>query len=54
MKKKINSIEYIKKTRNFWSINPITRIKKNGMKDKKKRRALDKKLIKDGYNNDNK
>lgn len=44
-----STFDYIKHIRNSWVINPGTRVQENELKDKKKRRQLEKKLIKDGY-----
>lgn len=48
VKIKKNTFEYMKKTRGEWTINPCTRVEGNTLKDKKKRRQNDKKLIKYG------
>ena len=48
MIKKKSTFDYIKEIRGRWVINPQTRIQENEMKDKKKRRQEEKKLIKDG------
>lgn len=48
MKKKSN-VEYMKKKRASWAINPITRIKDDKTKNKKIRRQNEKKIIRNGY-----
>lgn len=50
MIKKKSTFEYIKEIRGVWSINPRTRVQENEMKNKKKRRQEEKKLVKEGYN----
>ena len=40
--------DYIKEIRGSWVINPRTRVQENEMKNKKKRRQQENKLIKDG------
>lgn len=47
MKTKKTSFDYMKKIRNEWTINPRTRIKENELKNKKKRRQEEKKMIKE-------
>jgi hypothetical protein len=49
MIKKKNTFDFIREIRSSWVINPRTRIQENEMKNKKKRRQDEKKLIKDGY-----
>ncbi|MDP4182843.1 MAG: hypothetical protein Q8942_17375 [Bacillota bacterium] len=49
MNKKKSVFDYIKEIRGSWVINPRTRVKENDLKNKKKRRQKEKKLIKDGY-----
>ena len=49
MVKKKSTFEYIKEIRGGWIINPRTRVQDNDLKNKKKRRQEEKKLIKDGY-----
>ncbi|HOJ11159.1 MAG TPA: hypothetical protein PK733_11270 [Clostridiales bacterium] len=49
MTKMKGTFEYIKEIRGGWAINPRTRVQENEMKNKKKRRQKDKKLIKDGF-----
>lgn len=49
MEKKKNTFEYSKEIRGTWVINPRTRVQENEIKNKKKRRQEDRKLIKDGY-----
>jgi hypothetical protein len=51
MTKKKDTFDYIKGIRRSWVINPRTRVKENEIKNKKKRRQKEKKLIKDGLNN---
>ena len=46
MKTKKTFYETLKQHRNFWEINPKTRVKENERKNKKKRRQNEKKLIK--------
>jgi len=48
MIKKKSTFDYIKGIRGGWMINPRTRVQENDMKNKKKRRQGEKKLIKDG------
>ena len=48
MIKKKSTYDYIKRIRMDWVINPRTRVQENEMKNKKKRRQAEKKLIKDG------
>ena len=48
MIKKKTSYDSMKEIRNSWSINPRTRVQDNELKDKKKRRQEEKKIIKDG------
>jgi hypothetical protein len=48
MKKKKSTFDYIKGIRNSWVINPRTRVQENEIKNKKKRRQEEKKLIKEG------
>jgi len=48
MKKGMNAYYYMKKIRNTWSINPRTRIQENMLKNKKKRRQYERKVIKEG------
>jgi hypothetical protein len=43
VKSKKKTVDFIKEERKVWDINPVTRIKKNELKDKKKRRVKDKK-----------
>ncbi len=49
MKKNKSSYDYIKQIRNSWVINPRTRVKENDMRNKKKRRQEEKKMIKDSF-----
>ncbi len=48
MTKMKSTFDYIKQIRGGWVINPRTRIQENKIKNKKKRRQKEKKLIKDG------
>ncbi|NTV91144.1 MAG: hypothetical protein HGA22_12420 [Clostridiales bacterium] len=48
MIRKKNNFDYIREIRNAWVINPRTRIQENSLKNKKKRRQNEAKLIKDG------
>ncbi|HEY8500705.1 MAG TPA: hypothetical protein VIL89_08810 [Clostridia bacterium] len=48
MKKMKSTYDYFKKIRSSWVINPRTRVQENKMKNKKKRRQEEKRLIKDG------
>jgi hypothetical protein len=41
-----SSLELMKEIRNTWTMNPRTRIQENELKNKKKRRAEDRKLEK--------
>jgi len=50
MTKKKTNIDYIKEIRREWIINPRTRIQENSLKDKKKRRQEDKRIVKEGIN----
>jgi len=45
MIKKKSTFDYIKSIRSGWIINPRTRVQDNNMKNKKKRRQYEKKLI---------
>jgi len=47
--KKKSTYDYIKQIRGEWIINPRTRVQENELKNKKKRRQKEKKLIKDGF-----
>lgn len=49
MKKTKSNIDLIKEIRNSWVINPRTRVQENELKNGKKRRQEEKKLIKDGF-----
>lgn len=49
MTKMKSTFDYIKKIRGSWVINPRTRVQENEIKNKKKRRQKEKKLIKDGF-----
>lgn len=46
-KKNKTTFDFIKQVRNSWDINPRTRVQENDMKDKKKRRQEEKKLVQD-------
>lgn len=48
MKIKKSTFDFIKEIRSEWVINPRTRVQENEMRNKKKRRHEEKKLIKDG------
>jgi hypothetical protein len=48
MNDKRNTYYFAKGIRNEWVINPRTRVKGNELKNKKKRRQFENKLIKDG------
>lgn len=43
-----STFEYMKRIRNEWIINPRTRVKENELRNKKKRRQTEKKMIKEG------
>ena len=45
MKKKKTMFDLMKEIRKSWVINPRTRVKENDIKNKKKRRQEDKKII---------
>lgn len=47
MKNINNTYDYMKKIRNEWTINPRTRVQENELKNKKKRRQNEKKLVKE-------
>lgn len=49
MTNKKTNVDYIKEIRREWVINPRTRIQENSLKDKKKRRQDEKKIVKDGF-----
>ncbi len=49
MIKKKSNFEIMKEIRGSWVINPRTRVQENEMRNKKKRRQEEKKLIKDGF-----
>ena len=49
MTKMKDTFDYIKGIRGGWVINPRTRVQENEMKNKKKRRQEEKKLIKDVF-----
>lgn len=46
--KKKTMIDIMKQMRSSWQINPRTRVKENELKNKKKRREDDKKLVQKG------
>lgn len=46
VKKQKEMVEYINEIRRSWSINPRTRVAESELKDKKKRRQDEKKIIK--------
>jgi hypothetical protein len=47
-KKDKTTYDFIKQVRNSWDINPRTRVQDNDLKNKKKRRQDEKKLVDDG------
>lgn len=47
MVKNKNIFDHIREIRSFWTINPRTRVQANNLKNKKKRRQEEKKLIRD-------
>lgn len=47
MRKKKSNLDFFKEIRRSWTINPRTRIRDNSLKDKKKIRQAEKKMIKD-------
>ncbi|MCX7708808.1 MAG: hypothetical protein N2484_03045 [Clostridia bacterium] len=49
MEKKKSVIEYMREIRGSWGMNPRTRVQENELKNKKKRRQEEKKIIKDGF-----
>jgi hypothetical protein len=49
MTKKKSCYEYIREIRGSWVINPRTRVQENELKNKKKRRQDQKKMVKDDY-----
>lgn len=49
MIKRKSTLDYIKGTRRAWVINPRTRVQENDLKNKKKRRQEEKRLIKDEF-----
>ncbi len=49
MKAKKSFFDYMKGIRGSWAINPRTRVQENEMKNKKKRRQEEKRLIKNGF-----
>jgi|LSQX01.1.fsa_nt_gb hypothetical protein len=48
MKKKKTTYELMKEIRKSWTINPRTRVQENEMKNRKKRRQKEKKIVRDG------
>ncbi|WP_193438407.1 hypothetical protein [Clostridium thermosuccinogenes] len=48
MTKKKGTYDYMKEIRNYWVINPRTRVQENEIKSKKKRRQEEKKMIREG------
>jgi hypothetical protein len=46
--KKKTMTDIMKQVRNTWHINPRTRVKENELKNKKKRREAESKLVKNG------
>jgi hypothetical protein len=49
MKRMKSTYDYLKIIRTSWVINPRTRVQENELKNKKKRRQKEKKLVKDGF-----
>ncbi|HHU78979.1 MAG TPA: hypothetical protein GXZ29_08935 [Clostridiales bacterium] len=47
MIKKRSTYDYMKRIRGSWEINPVTRVKRNDIKNNKKRRQQEKKLIRE-------
>ncbi|MHB8064199.1 MAG: hypothetical protein ACYDG2_16480 [Ruminiclostridium sp.] len=47
MSKKKNMLDLMKEIRRSWVINPRTRVKENDLKNKKKRRQKNKKVVND-------
>lgn len=47
-----STFDYIREIRNNWTINPRTRVQENELKNKKKRRQEEKKVIKEGLSHD--
>jgi len=47
MTKKKNMLDLMKEIRRSWVINPKTRVQENELKNKKKRRQEDKKVVKE-------
>lgn len=45
--KRKSILEIMKQVRGNWTINPRTRVQDNKLKDKKKRRQTEKKILKD-------
>ncbi len=50
MKKKKTALDLMKTIRNEWNINPRTRVQENELKNKKKRRQDEQKMVKEGLN----
>ncbi|NLM09888.1 MAG: hypothetical protein GX213_03755 [Clostridiaceae bacterium] len=50
MKERKTTYDYMKKIRSKWSINPRTRVQENKLRNNKKRRQSEKKMIKEGMN----
>lgn len=48
MKKTKTTLDLIKTIRNEWGFNPRTRVQENELKNKKKRRQYERKLVKEG------
>lgn len=48
MTKKKTEIDYIKEIRREWVINPRTRVQENSLKNKKKRRQEENRIVKEG------
>ena len=49
MKSKKSLLDHIKSIRGSWTINPRTRVQENELKNKKKRRQDEKRLIKNEF-----
>ena len=50
MKKKKTALDLMKTILNEWNINPRTRVQENELKNKKKRRQDEQKMVKEGLN----
>lgn len=49
MVKKKSTFDYMRQIRREWVINPRTRVQDNSLKNKKKRRQEENKIVKDDY-----